>query len=75
MVMMHPPGSRPGMSSLAMAPAMRPSTIQLMMPAVSFLPLRLTHWFWIMAGIALIANPTAPDVIPGGCSGHPRAFR
>jgi hypothetical protein len=31
-VMMHPPGSRPGISSFAITPAINPKTIQLIIP-------------------------------------------
>jgi hypothetical protein len=31
-VIMHPPGSRPGISSFAMIPAISPKTIQLSIP-------------------------------------------
>ena len=41
MVTMMPPGSSPGMIALAMAPAIRPRTIQPMIPMEWFLP---RHW-------------------------------
>src|SRR5215212_2355595 len=43
MVIMHPPGSRPGISSLAIIPAISPKTIQLSIPTATPLPYVLAH--------------------------------
>src|SRR5829696_5888846 len=43
MVIMHPPGSRPGISSLAIIPAIRPKIIQLSIPTATLLLYAIAH--------------------------------